>query len=240
MNCEELQIQWLADPKGLDAEAKQHLLECMCCTEYTRAGLEREAKIAGAFNVPTDAELTKRILAQTAAQRATRPVRDGGLLRRWLPMAAAACLAVVVGIQMRSGPVGGGTALAAAVVEHIAHEPKALSGQLAQPAVAAVQQVMQRVGLAWDGAMDAIAYAEICPLEGKTMVHMVMQSDMGPVTVMITSGSERESINSAHGDWQLASVEINGGSAILAATSREALEMVEKQLRAQLRLSGTA
>lgn len=239
MNCEELRDQWLADPNGLDKEAKAHLLECLCCQSFNQAGLEREAKLKRAFTVPADNDIAERILASTAAQRATRPER-AGLIRRWLPMAAAACLAVVVGVQLRNAPAGlsgNGQELAVAMVDHIAHEPDALAKTDAVSEAGRVAEAMQRVGLVWDGAMDAIVYAQVCLLKGATMMHMVFQTDMGPVTVMMTGVAEPQEIDSTYADWQLAVVDINGSQAILAANNREALSMVEKRLRSQLRLA---
>lgn len=244
MNCEELRNQWLADPHRLNAEAKLHLLECLHCQEFNHIGLEREATLMTAFKVPADHDIAERILASTAAQRATRPDR-AGLMRRWLPMAAAACLAVVVGVQLRNAPVGvddagNGHALAVAMVDHLAHEPEALAGGVATPTAEGISGAMQRVGLVWDGAMDAIVYAQVCLLKGATMVHMVVQTDMGPVTVLMTGDAESREIDSAYDGWQLASVDINGSHAILAANNREALTMVEKRLQNQLRLAATA
>ena len=72
------------------------------------------------------------------------------------------------------------------------------------------------------------------------MVHMVVQTEMGPVTVLVAGDAEPREIDSAYDGWQLASVDINGSHAILAANNREALAMVEKRLQNQLKLAATA
>jgi hypothetical protein len=48
--------------------------------------------------------------------------------------------------------------------------------------------------------MDAIVYAQVCLLKGATMVHMV-QTDMGPVTVMMMGDADQREIDSAYDGW---------------------------------------
>jgi len=175
MECLEFRRAAGADPYRLGVEAVAHRDTCVRCAEFLRQTLALDEKVLAALQVPVP-------------EAGARPARQsGGALqgvgrRRWLALAASIVGGVAIGsLLWVSAPR---ESLARSVVEHMAHEPEAIAaGNLTDPA--RVERVLERGGIRLRPGIGAVSYANTCPFRGQRVPHLVVQTDAGPVTVMV-------------------------------------------------------
>jgi hypothetical protein len=74
--------------------------------------------------------------------------------------------------------------LAAAVVDHMAHEPEAWGAAAPIPA-SAVAYALSRTGVRLDADFTDVTYANTCWFRGRGVPHLVVRTDSGLVTIMV-------------------------------------------------------
>ena len=175
MNCIEHRRLLLAQPAQIEAGARLHLVHCVDCTRFYKEVRSFELRLNEALRISVGREngivfLQKRRFRMRHSQRG------------WLAMAASALLALVVGSLWLGAP---SRSLAAAVVEHVADEPAAYA-----PGNRPVSSEKLDVAFSDTHARmkpDAfiVTYASRCSIHGHDVVHLVVQTGSGPMTVMI-------------------------------------------------------
>jgi hypothetical protein len=164
-DCRHVRLTIGGDPQNLPADVVQHLATCAACRKFRDETLAMEGPLKAALELPLHR-------FRQAAPRA--PARRYAL-------AATLMLALLAG--------GGAwlfrpqSALAGELVEHVLHEPG--SWQSRQP-VAAEQlaAVLAKAGVKYDSRWP-VTYASPCPFRGRVVPHLVVQTDRGPLTVMV-------------------------------------------------------
>lgn len=176
MDCLEFRRLAGADPQHPDAAVLEHAASCPRCAAYLRQTLELDRHILAALRVPVSVPDSRRASASGAAI----PGRDR---RRWYALAASIVAGVLVGSLLWLG--GPRNSLAQDLVEHMGHEPEALvvTATPADPAV--LGRVLERGGIRLRPEVGTVSYANSCRFRGRTVPHLVVQSDGGPVTVMV-------------------------------------------------------
>lgn len=181
MECSEFRLLAGGDPRHLDAAAEAHRAACPRCAEFLQQTLGMDAVIRRALEVP----VTERVEARAAPQVVAFPsaVRVAlGDRRRWMALAASIVGGVLVGTLLwLASPRH---SLARDLVEHMGHEPLALASSApADPAV--LDAVLEREGIRLRPGPGTVSYARSCEFRGQTVPHLVVQTDHGPVTVMV-------------------------------------------------------
>jgi hypothetical protein len=109
--------------------------------------------------------------------------------RRWYSLAASIVAGTLVGTLFWVD--GQRNSLALDVLEHVDHEREALAvGSRAEDA-AVLASVLERGGVRLRPEAGLVSYANSCRLRGRTVPHLVVQADGGPVTVMVLRDEER-------------------------------------------------
>lgn len=173
MNCEQFIEQTCIDPADSAPELQAHARECVSCAAYAERARAAEALIHEALRFDT-----RRFAAQ--------PVQLAG----WSTFAAAVILGFALWFATaveRPAPTG---ELITEVLQHWDHEPTALRSG----ATAIAQSMLDEV-LAGEVTIDLAAlelaaigpvtYANKCIVAGQWMSHLVVQSDAGPVTILL-------------------------------------------------------
>ena len=176
IDCTQYRRSQLAAPQEMPVDVRAHGEQCPECTEFTRRLLGFEARLARAVRLTAEAAPIRR-------SRQGRPLRHLRGDRGWLALAASMLLGVgFAAVLWLAAPR---PTLAEALVAHMAGEPQAwrrtdvpvpeprLSGVLRDAHV----QLSSRAGL--------VTYANSCRFRGHRVPHFVVQSDRGPVTVMV-------------------------------------------------------
>jgi len=168
----------LSDPNDPNPELRAHREVCAECAAYTEKLLGFDARLSRALRIDVDPPKTAG--AQPAViSFAGRPRRIKGA--RWLALAASVVLGfVVVGMVW----VVPSRSLAAAVVAHMAGEPDAWETADAVPKPD-LDAVLEDSKLKLMPKAGTVSYASNCRFRGHVVPHLVVQSDSGPVTVMV-------------------------------------------------------
>ena len=134
--------------------------------------------------------LDERILAAlripAPVGRADRPAQSSvpGLdRRRWIALAASIVAGVLVGTLLWVG--GPRNSVAHDLIEHLDHEPEALAVTPRPVDGEVLAEVLERGGIRLRPAAGLVSYASSCRFRGRTVPHLVVQTDGGPVTVMV-------------------------------------------------------
>jgi Protein of unknown function (DUF3379) len=194
MDCALYRRSMMIDPHDSDPQLREHRESCHDCNLYTERLLRFESRLERALRVtlPGDAEsathagaaapLSDRVVPLRG--KSSQPSLRSPIYRKgWLAMAASVLLAVVVaGVLWLSIP---GPSLAADVVTHMGGEPDAWRRTDVAVPGRELQDVLRdsHLHLAADAGM--VSYASSCAFRGHHVPHLVIQSESGPVTVMV-------------------------------------------------------
>jgi Protein of unknown function (DUF3379) len=171
MNCLEFRSAAGADPQHLTAEALEHERGCAACARYLAEVRELDVRIVRALTVPVPEGRSAATLASVTHTR-----------RRYLALAASVLAAVGVGAVgwLALAP----SSLAADVVEHMRGEPHSWESHTAVTDTA-LEAAMQR-GDAWFTTMPGrFMYVQSCWFRGHYVPHLVLETDDGPVTLLL-------------------------------------------------------
>jgi hypothetical protein len=176
----------LADPHDPDALLREHRESCHECNAFSERLLRFESRLERALRValppemslPTEVPLPADNVVPLRA-RSPRAARRKG----WLAMAASVLLAVVVaGGLWLSAP---GPSLAADVVTHMREEPQAWRRTDVPVQTSKLENVLRDSHLRLAAGTGTVSYANSCGFRGHRVPHLVVQTEAGPVTVMV-------------------------------------------------------
>jgi hypothetical protein len=176
MDCLEFRRRAGADPQHLAADAAAHAGTCSLCAEYLRQTLALDARILAALRVPVPA-------AGAASGPGIGNARPAAVRSRWLAFAASIVGGVLVGsLLWVSSPR---PSLASELVAHMGHEPGVMVATEAAADSERLAAVLDRGGIRLRPGTELVSYANTCPFRGHRVPHLVVQTDAGPVTVMV-------------------------------------------------------
>jgi hypothetical protein len=194
MNCLEFRRHVGAEPSATLPAVLAHCEECAACARYRdemrsldrllgRAmridmapGSRREEVSGTRPTLTAGGEVVSRAPGTSRAMRGTRSPR------RWLAMAASLVAGLLVAATLwLSYPE---TTLAAEVIGHVVSEPEAMKSS--RPLAAqAITEVLQPSGVRLRPGIGAVTFAMRCVFEGRVVPHLVVQTEAGPVTVLL-------------------------------------------------------
>jgi len=183
VTCLDVRRQVGAEPRRLEPGVAEHCKSCAACAAFVRDTQVLDARLERAFNIPVPEGLEARIVLDASLKHAH------GLWRRpWLAAAASALLtlALVTTAYMHMHPAGDD--LTSAVVAHI-RDPEEVGAiapdQTLIHDASYIENVFDGAGVRMQGGMDGVSYAHVCLFRGERVVHLVVQGQDGPVTIML-------------------------------------------------------
>ena len=225
MNCSDFRRRLLIDPRSPELADAAQARVCDDAPARLAEALAFENRIDAALDIPPPAGLVERILA--AVPEDARAPRTNSP-RRWWPLALAASLvaAAVISNSVMQSP-SGTTALITASVEHLSHEPYALTRVDPVPQ-RLINRMFADAGLKLDSSGLALSYLNRCPLERRWSVHMVMPAPEGPVTVMYVIGEAKvERMDVRHDMVAVRTLPYATGALVLMAESNRDFDRIE-------------
>jgi Protein of unknown function (DUF3379) len=224
MDCAQYRRALLADPNASGPELDAHRASCPDCPAYRERLQKFEGRLAQALRV--DLEPAPRSPGVHEPSRRGMPAQR--IPTRWLAMAAGVLIALVAaGTLWLAAPH---PSLAAEVVAHMAEEPEAwtrtkpVPPEDLVPVLAAAHMVLKS-----DAGM--VSYAQSCLFRGRHVPHLVVQTDMGPVTVMVLVHESLAQAQPFHEDGYrgvIVPLPGHGSLAVLARGQDADLAAVEK------------
>jgi hypothetical protein len=232
MDCTQYRRAILADPHDPNPELKRHLESCRVCPAYTERLLGFEGRLERALRVG----VPQAAGPQPIAPRRRAPWRELSMGRGRLAMAASVLFALVLaGGLWLAAPH---PSLAADVVAHMAGEPQAWARTDVPVAPQALADVLRNSHMRLDPTAGMVSYAQSCLFRGHRVPHLVVQTEMGPVTVMVLvheSVAKPEPFNEEGYRGVIIPVAGHGSFAVLArdqdATDLEAVERIAARVR---------
>lgn len=169
MKCLEFRRAVGADPSIQTPELVAHAQACAACARY-RDELRR-----------MDQLIYRALRVDVSAQPARAPVR-----RRWLPQWAAAASVIAAGaLGLLLWPSAPRETFAEQLVAHVEGESQSLvrTDDAVEPG--RLNEVLARSGVRLKPGAGTVSYAMSCWFRGHYVPHLVVQSDQGPVTVLL-------------------------------------------------------
>ena len=171
MDCGHYRRSLLADPQDPSLEMLAHRESCSECRAYTDSVLRFESRLVTALRVELPVP-GRRAAPRTVTYR-----------KSWLAMAASVVMAVAVaGVLWLAVPP---PSLAADVVAHMAGEPDAWRRSDVSVADSALLEVLRDSKMRLAPNAGLVSYASSCAFRGHRVPHLVLQTESGPVTVMV-------------------------------------------------------
>lgn len=212
LDCRHVRLAIGGDPLNLSEEVRQHIAGCGTCAQFRDETLAMEGRLKAALELP---------LHKFRAPAKPAPVRRFAL-------AASVLLAVLVGAG--AWLLSPQQALAEELVEHLRHESGSWTMQrrLSPEEVGAV---LRRAGVTYNSRLP-IVYASPCPIRGHVVPHLVVQTDNGPVTVMLLAHEKVERPTEFHeGEYRGTLMPAGEGSvAVVTRDGRDSAGVLDQVL----------
>jgi hypothetical protein len=217
VNCPEARLLIGAAPASATPALEEHLAACPECTRFRAEMQALDGNIRRALQDPPE-----RAPRARRAQPVFRP----------LALAASVLLAItVVGVWL----LRPSDTLAHEVVAHVQAE----SGSWAtheQIDGAAITRALRAAGVGFDVTSDKVTYAHSCLFRGQHVPHLVLQTDKGPVTVLLLRHVQVRSPQSfQEAGLNGVIVPAESGSIALVAQHDAGLERLAQQMRQDVR-----
>ena len=227
MNCEDYK-QTIGEDPNFDGGAG-HLSECSECRTYRdeMRALDRTIGRALALKVPElklpELPGMENVVSLSDRRRLSMPT--------WFAMAATILLAVFFGVRFAGddGVVYG--SLADEVLAHVSHEPSALRVTDVAVSDDHLHDVVPANIAEMDGSAGLITFAEICPINGRNVPHLVIQGQHGPITIILMPDEKVSSAIALDDEHQHGVIlPVGDGSIAIITGLDEALDEVQKKV----------
>ena len=233
MNCEQYRQAVAAEP-AFDGGA-DHVSVCAECQAFRDEMRALDAGIAKALQLelPT---LTLPELPIINAQDNAAPDNIVSLAARrslpkprWIALAASVMLAAVIGIRMFAGVDN--ISLADEVLAHLDHDPAALVVSTTPVSDERLIAVVPESVAHMDHSAGLITYAQSCEINGKLVPHLVIQGELGPVTILLMPDEKITAAQTLDGDnVHGVLLPVGNGSIAIIGARNEPLERIEKSV----------
>ena len=228
MNCDEYRQAISAEP-AFDGGAG-HLSTCADCQAFRAEMQSLDARIAGAMQIAVPElkmpELppveTENVVSMTTRKPRSKPA--------WFALAASVMLAAVIGVRL-FGVGASYESLADEVLAHLDHEPASLRVTSTPVSDARLAKVVPASIARPDHSAGLITYARSCEINGKTVPHLVIQGEHGPVTILLMPDEAVADAVSLDGEnIHGVILPVGDGSIAIIGAQEEKLERIEKSV----------
>lgn len=228
MDCLEFRRLLGTDPRVAGAAARAHLETCPRCRDAYARAHAFEGRLTQALSVPVPEGLADRVLLNQLTGERQR--RATGFRYGWIALAAAASLAIAIGVVQRQR--AGAASIPDLVVEHVNGEEKPMLALRTPVPSAEVQSAFTDRGVHLASVPDDISYVAECPVGAYPTVHMVMPRDNQPISVLYfpsyrVAAAQEFTRGTQHGR----EVRIADGTLVMLAENASAFDALEHTWR---------
>jgi hypothetical protein len=187
MNCEQLQTIVGAEPNSTHPEVLAHIQQCPACARYREELQAMDRLIYRALAIEAPAEKSAAQLLSPPEQRPARVWR----------MAASVLVTVLVG-AMGLWLLSPRESFAEEAITHMKHEQFSMVRTSETVDDDRLKQILAVSRLRLKAGAAHVSYAQSCAFRGQQIPHLVVQTEQGPVTVLVVTDAptqQRERIN---------------------------------------------
>lgn len=170
MKCHEFQTAIAAEPNSAQAELVAHSQECEACAKYRQQMQGMDGLIYRALMISVDVPEN----AQPASKKTW--------VARW-QIAATLVASILIGTSVWVASTR--ESLAEQIVTHADHESFAIVRSDQQVDTQVLDDILSKSNLSLRPNAAHVSYASSCPFRGYEVPHLVVQTDQGPVTVLV-------------------------------------------------------
>ncbi len=161
---------------------------------------------------------------------AALPVRKRSMKPLWFAIAATMVLAASISVRM-SGYFQDYDSLAAEVLAHIDHEPGALRVTDVAVGDDSLVRAIPASIATYDRGESLITYAQPCVINGKTVPHLVVQGQYGPVTILLMPHEQVSEATPIEGEnIRGVILPVGRGSIAIVGDRNEVLEPIKRNV----------
>lgn len=187
MNCEDYKEAIAADPSASFEGGAEHVAACETCAAFKAEMQALDARIAKALAIDVP-ELELPELSEIEDDNVVNlPFKGKQKLSTptWIGIAATVVLAAFIGVRMIDLDAGSGLSLSEEVLAHLDHEPQALKVTNVAVSDERFSSVVNSSVGTMDRNVGLVTYAQSCIINGKTIPHLVIQGQKGPITLLL-------------------------------------------------------
>lgn len=187
MNCEEYREAFAADPAFQDDTG--HAAACAECRDFTAEILALNETIARAMAIDVpDLSMPELPPIEAAGEKVVSLQSRRKMTfstPAWIGIAATVTLAAFIGIRYMPDSNISDAELAAEILAHVDHEPWAMQATDVAVTNDRLADVMASNGGTMRRDVGLVSYAQTCIINGRSIPHLVIQGEDGPVTLLL-------------------------------------------------------
>ncbi|MCI0654514.1 MAG: DUF3379 domain-containing protein [Methylococcaceae bacterium] len=231
-DCKQFQKQFCAAPAAMDLFLSKHAEQCAECADFARQILLLQRRLLSAVEMHVPASLQDKL------QRI--PVRERNRSLREFSLGAFALAAsVILGTALfNSGllPLPLDPGLEQVVYEHIIHEPQALT-PVFPVKHAILQTTLKDFGVEFsDPEFGEVLHGTLCPIGDTHGLHLVVQGQRGPVTLLFMPTKSVETRIPFHeGRFEGYIVPVEVGLVAIVGEQGERLDRFDRAIKQSMR-----
>lgn len=233
MNCEDYRQAIAADPSASFDGGDQHASACEACRAFRDEMRALDLRIAKALAIDLP-DLAIPELPPLDADDNVVDLRSGRKPRimtlTWVGVAASIVVATVFGFRFLAEDTAY-PSLADEIMAHLDHEPGALTVTTTPVADRTLRNVVSKDGAEMDTGIGLVTYARSCVINGKSVPHLVIQGEHGPVTLLLMPGESVETAVPLSGEAVHGVIlPLGEGSIAIIGDRAERLDEIERRV----------
>jgi hypothetical protein len=225
MNCEEFKQAVAADPSF---DGATHVRDCVDCAAYQADMRAFDQKIIKALELQAPPLRMPDLPEIDSANVVTLPGRK--VITPWLAVAATVVIAAVVGIRMLGSDLQADS-LRDQIIAHLDHEPNSLRVTSTPISDARLNAVVSSEVGEMDRSAGLITYAKSCSINGKSVPHLVIQGEFGPITILLMPDEYVAEASSISGESVSGVIlPVGKGSIAIIGDTAERMDEIQKRV----------
>jgi hypothetical protein len=227
----ELRRRLFSDPQSTDAALRQALKAAPDMQQLQQELLQQDLQIKQALQCDVPEDLAGRLLFNQQLQSYRQKKQQ-----RWVyGLAAGVALALGL-VQLRFEPLHFPTDLGGYALAHVYHEASALVGKSSQLPLSQVNALLASFDGKLSGFEQQIRYARFCNFRGVRSLHLVLDTQDGPVTVFVLPKDHGWPTNQTFADdnFHGQSLVMDKADLVLVAAKDQQLQDIAGKLQQQL------
>lgn len=188
MNCEQCRTLIGAEPNSTNPDLLAHLEQCPECAKYREEMQAMDRLIYRALAVDVAAPSSITELEQAKAKR----IAAAGNKSRVWRMAASVLITASLVVATSLWLLAPRESLAAEAIEHVQHELPSLIRTNNTVDPLSLDKILAKSRIRLKPGETRVSYAMSCQFRGHSIPHLVVQSEQGPVTVLVMTEAERQ------------------------------------------------
>jgi len=139
-------------------------------------------------------------------------------------------VAILLGVWQNSQHITplSGEATIDHIIAHIEHDPSLMTAVKLPNSEQELQQLFANVGAQLSKPVEGMSYAGMCDVEGQQGLHIVMQEQGQPVTIIVMPGQQVEAMQAFHkSGYQGEILPVKGGVVAIVANSMEQVALAQ-------------